>query len=135
MKLSLLYLLSLLYFVSGLALSESQCACSCQNTKLNEVGRSGWHFIHSLAANYPEKPIFREKYSLYGFFDSIINFYPCEKCRKHLLYNINKHGLRKDNKTDLNMFVCYLHNEVNKQQGRELFPCNIDLLIEKYGIK
>jgi len=134
MKLWLLYPFLLQFLCSGLALSESQCACSCQNTKLNEVGRSGWHFIHSLAANYPEKPIFREKYSLYGFFDTIINFYPCEKCRKHLAYNINKHWLRNDNKTDLSMFACYLHNEVNKQQGKDLFPCDMRLLMDKYGI-
>lgn len=131
---SCLYLLLLVCFVSDLGLSQSHCACSCENTKLNEVGRSGWHFIHTLAANYPEKPIFREKYALYGFFDSIINFYPCEKCRKHLLYNINKYGLRKANRTDFTMFTCFLHNEVNKQQGKKLFPCDINILLDKYRI-
>ena len=58
MNLWLLYPLLLLYSVW--AIFGVAMACSCQNTKLNEVGRSGWHFIDSLAANYPEKPIFRK---------------------------------------------------------------------------
>ena len=44
-----------------------------------------------------------------------------------------RHGLHVQNRTDLNMYLCWLHNDVNKENGKELFPCEMDVLIDKYG--
>ncbi len=126
----------LLFFYSLVSLYASpKCSCTCGDKRMNLVGRSGWHFMHTLAANYPDNPSFYQKYSWYGFFETIIYFYPCEKCRNHLWYNVDRFGLHTSNKTDFNMFLCYLHNDINKEQGKEMFPCDMKLLLDKYGFK
>ncbi len=113
--------------------SSSHCTCSCDSERMDEVGRAGWRFLHTLAANYPEKPHFHQKYAWYGLYETVATFYPCEKCREHLWDNIVRHGVHVQNRTDLSMYLCWLHNDVNKENGKELFPCEMDILMEKYG--
>jgi mitochondrial FAD-linked sulfhydryl oxidase len=111
----------------------SRCACSCDSERMDEVGRAGWRFMHTLAANYPEQPHFYQKFAWYGFFETIINFYPCEYCRNHLWDNVDKYGIRVANRTDISMYLCFLHNDVNKENGRAVFPCEMEILQAKYG--
>jgi hypothetical protein len=112
---------------------SSQCTCSCDSERMDEVGRAGWRLMHTLAANYPSQPHFYQKFAWYGFFETIINFYPCEYCRNHLWRNIDRYGIHVSNRTDLNMFLCFLHNDVNKENGQDMFPCEMDILMKKYG--
>ena len=125
----ILCVLALCYYTS----QSSQCTCSCDSERMDEVGAAGWRLAHTLAANYPDKPHFYQKYSWYGFFDTLLHFYPCEYCRDHLWRNIDKYGIHVANHTDLSMFLCFLHNDVNKENGKDLFPCEMDILQAKYG--
>ncbi len=115
--------------------SSSQCTCSCDSERMDEVGRAGWRFLHTLAANYPEKPHFHHKFSWYGVYEAVATFYPCGKCREHLWDNILQHGLHVQNRTDISMYLCWLHNDVNKEQGKDIFPCEMNLLMKKYGFE
>ena len=114
---------------------SSQCTCSCDSERMDEVGRAGWRLIHSLAANYPEEPKFYQKYPWYGFIEVLIQFYPCERCCEHLWSNIERHGMHTANKTDMSMFMCFLHNDVNRMNGKEDYPCTMERLIADYGFK
>lgn len=127
------YLILFVLFLQLTISSASQCTCSCDSERMDEVGRAGWRLLHTLAANYPEEPHFHQKYAWYGVYETIATFYPCETCREHLWDNILRHGLHVQNHTDLNMFLCFLHNDVNKQNGKDLFPCEMDILMKKYG--
>ena len=127
------YLIVFVLFWQLIISSASQCMCSCDSARMDEVGRAGWRFLHTLAANYPEQPHFHQKFAWYGVYETVATFYPCENCREHLWDNIMRHGLHVQNRTDLNMYLCWLHNDVNKEQGKELFPCSIDTLLNKYG--
>jgi len=112
---------------------SSQCTCSCDSERMDEVGRAGWRLIHSLAANYPEEPKFYQKFPWYGFVETLINFYPCERCRDHLWFNIERYGMHTANRTDLSMFMCFLHNDVNKENGKPLYECSMENLNTDYG--
>jgi|SaaInlV_130m_DNA_3_1039695.scaffolds.fasta_scaffold00010_45 hypothetical protein len=112
---------------------SSQCTCSCDSERMDEVGRAGWRLIHSLAANYPDEPVFYQKYPWYGFIETLINFYPCEYCRAHLWRNVEKYGIHTANKTDLSMFMCFLHNDINIENGKPPYPCSMEKLNADYG--
>ena len=127
------YLIMFVLFWQLTISSASQCTCSCDSERMDEVGLAGWRFLHTLAANYPEQPHFHQKFAWYGVYETVATFYPCENCRDHLWDNIMRHGLHVQNRTDLNMYLCWLHNDVNKEHGKELFNCQMDTLIEKYG--
>lgn len=48
-----------------------------------ELGRGSWTLIHTMAANYPEKPTPTERVHAAAFFQSIGTLYPCKLCRDH----------------------------------------------------
>ena len=127
----ILYVLSVLLTTSY----SSQCTCSCDSERMDEVGRAGWRLIHSLAANYPEEPKFYQKFPWYGFMETLINFYPCQRCRNHLWFNIERYGMHTANKTDLSMFMCFLHNDVNRINGKTMYPCSMENLNADYGFE
>ncbi len=129
------YLIVFVLLSSLFTSHSSQCTCSCDSERMDEVGRAGWRLIHSLAANYPEKPKFYQKFPWYGFVETLINFYPCERCRDHLWFNIERYGMHTANKTDLSMFMCFLHNDVNRINGKTMYPCSMENLNADYGFE
>lgn len=129
------YLILFVLFSHLTISSASQCTCSCDSERMDEVGRAGWRLIHSLAANYPEEPKFYQKFPWYGFVETLINFYPCQRCRDHLWFNIDRYGMHTANKTDLSMFMCFLHNDVNRIKGNEAYPCTMERLMADYGFQ
>ena len=60
----------LLFFYSLVSLYASpKCSCTCGDKRMILVGRSGWHFMHTLAANYPDKGLNDEE----AWYKSVIN--------------------------------------------------------------
>ena len=45
-----------------------------------ELGRSTWNLLHTIAAYYPEKPTAAEQESVRQLFLALAQFYPCEVC-------------------------------------------------------
>lgn len=127
------YLILFVLFSHLTISSASQCTCSCDSERMDEVGRAGWRLIHTLAVNYPEEPKFYQKFPWYGFIETLINFYPCHRCREHLWRNIQRYGMHTANRTDLSMFMCFLHNDVNKENGQAMYECSMEQLTADYG--
>lgn len=48
----------------------------------NELGRSSWALLHTMAAHYPENPSQKHKADVKSFFDTFSRLYPCEWCSK-----------------------------------------------------
>ncbi len=48
-----------------------------------QLGQGGWTLIHTMAANYPEKPSTSDKRHARAFFQSLGALYPCKLCRDH----------------------------------------------------
>lgn len=51
-----------------------------------ELGASTWTLLHSLAVNYDVNPSKEKQQKMQQLFDSLLEFYPCENCRKKLKY-------------------------------------------------
>ena len=124
------FLLLFIFFTTVYA----DCSCSCHDERLDDFGRIGWEFIHTVASNYPEKPTFIDKQYMLGFMYSIANLYPCEICRNHLQHNLDNFGFHFNNRTDLSTWLCFLHNKVNEKNLKPTFPCDMDKLDNKYRI-
>lgn len=50
----------------------------------DELGRSTWNLLHTMAATYPEKPSESQKEDIKKFFGVLSRSYPCEFCAKDL---------------------------------------------------
>lgn len=48
-----------------------------------EVGRCTWVFLHTLAAQLPEKPTRQQQRDVRSIIDSLTRVYPCGECAQH----------------------------------------------------
>lgn len=94
----------------------------------NILGRSAWAFLHVLAKGYPHNPTKRDKLYMKSFLDNFILIYPCKVCAEHMKHMFKKNPYELDSRRDFMMYVCKIHNIVNKRLGKEIFECHIDNL-------
>ena len=47
-------------------------------------GPHAWIFLHSITFDYPDNPTKEVKEKYKGFFESLQDILPCEKCKKSL---------------------------------------------------
>lgn len=50
----------------------------------DELGRSTWKLLHTMAAVYPEKPTESQKQDIKSLFGIMSRAYPCDICAKDL---------------------------------------------------
>lgn len=51
----------------------------------DELGRSTWSLLHTMAATYPDKPTDQQKNDVRTFFSILSRNYPCDICAKDLV--------------------------------------------------
>ncbi|XP_015772906.1 PREDICTED: mitochondrial FAD-linked sulfhydryl oxidase erv1-like [Acropora digitifera] len=49
-----------------------------------ELGRSTWNFLHTMAAYYPDNPTQQQQSDMITFVKLFSNFFPCEYCASHI---------------------------------------------------
>ena len=57
--------------------SKNIAACPVDR---EELGRSTWNLIHTIAANFPEEPTYQDVMNANMFFSSLALVYPCKHC-------------------------------------------------------
>ncbi|CRH03043.1 FAD-linked sulfhydryl oxidase ERV1, putative [Plasmodium relictum] len=101
-----------------------------------EIGRASWLILHTISANYPDKPTEEEKLKHTKFFYAFSNLYPCHICKLDLLHLLKKYQLNCENKVSYSTFIFNLHNMINEEIGKDIYPCdNIQNIIDKYKTK
>ena len=83
-------------------------------------GKQGWHFIHSIAYNYPDNPTQEDKKNYSDFIHSMQKVLPCPFCAEHFKQNIIKMPIRLYNKSEFFNWTVDMHNEVNKLNGKAI---------------
>lgn len=97
-----------------------------------ELGRSSWKLLHSMSAWYPEQPTPQQKTKMSNFYDTLAEFYPCTYCATDFQTNIEKSPVKVESRTDLCLWLCQQHNQVNEKLGKPLFQCNMKNLDERW---
>lgn len=89
------------------------------------LGRATWTFLHTLAANYPEKPSVLQQREMSSFMDTLGRFYPCWHCADDFRAWMAKGNKpRTQTRRDFEEWMCRAHNEVNKKLGKVEFDCS-----------
>ncbi|CAH0584024.1 unnamed protein product [Chrysodeixis includens] len=91
----------------------------------DEIGRSTWGFLHSMASYFPEKPTKKQSEDMARFFNIFAQFYPCEPCAIDFQEDMKRHPPRTHNGTALAKWLCERHNTVNLKLGKPVFDCNM----------
>nr|CAG8573197.1 14261_t:CDS:2 [Entrophospora candida] len=89
-----------------------------------ELGRSTWTLLHTMAAYYPEVPSYSQQKSMNSFLTTFSEFYPCWYCAEHLRDEMKKYPPKVESKWALGGWLCDMHNIVNDRLGKTLFDCS-----------
>jgi hypothetical protein len=95
-------------------------------------GPALWKFLHSMAANYPQKPNPQYRASSRQFFYSLRHLLPCEMCRTHYSALLSKRQPQTESAHALQEWVLWMHNEVNRRIKPDNQMWNIGQVKEMY---
>lgn len=95
-----------------------------ENNISNELGNRTWFFLHTMAAYYPDNPSELQKQKMLLFIDGLSEFYPCKTCSEHLKEHIIQMPPNVETNKTLSEWFCKIHNNINKNNGKEQFDCS-----------
>mmetsp|Transcript_14765 Transcript_14765/g.44610 ORF Transcript_14765/g.44610 Transcript_14765/m.44610 type:complete len:178 (+) Transcript_14765:270-803(+) len=90
-----------------------------------ELGRSTWTFLHSLAAQWPERPSKQQKKDAHSLVDVLTRIYPCAACAQHFGELVKRSPPKVDSQADFELWMCDAHNQVNTSIGKPVFNCKV----------
>ncbi|CAG8698842.1 5767_t:CDS:1, partial [Scutellospora calospora] len=91
---------------------------------VEQLGRSTWTFLHTMAAYYPEVPSYIQQRSMKTFLITFSQFYPCDPCAEHLREEMKSKPPKVQSRWALGKWLCEMHNIVNERLGKDIFDCN-----------
>ena len=100
----------------------------------DDLGRSTWNLLHTIATYYPDKPTDEQKIAMIQLLKGLAEFYPCNICRPDFYKIISTTDLNYVviNRESVSIFICTLHNEVNNKLNKPLFTCDLESLDERW---
>jgi mitochondrial FAD-linked sulfhydryl oxidase len=104
---------------------------TCPPTKPS-VGRCGWGLLHTLAAHYPDNPSDEWIDTHNRFYLAFSKVYPCKSCAVHFNYLIKQEPPELQNRAAISLWTCKMHNEINKMLNKEIFPCELENLDQRW---
>ena len=98
---------------------------------VEQLGRSSWTFLHTLAGTFPKKPTRGQVDDMAQFLKLFSKLYPCWSCAADFQDWISAeeqkgNGLLKaceGGRSRLGWWMCEAHNEVNRKLGKSEFDC------------
>lgn len=97
-------------------------------------GPQAWHFLHTVAAAYPETPTEQEMKCAYVFVLSLATMLPCEYCKKHfrtMLESINMCPANFQSRETFFKLIWQLHNNVNERLDKP--KLSLEFVKRKYS--
>ncbi|KAJ4716167.1 Sulfhydryl oxidase [Melia azedarach] len=88
-----------------------------------ELGRATWTFLHTLAAQYPEKPTRQQKKDVKELMAILSRMYPCKECADHFKEVLRANPVQPGSHDEFSQWLCHVHNVVNRSLGKLVFPC------------
>ena len=92
---------------------------------VDELGRASWTLLHTMTANYPEKPPMTQQFETKQFLSLFGKMYPCWSCADDFgAWMQDGNEPRVSNRDEFGRWMCEAHNAVNVKLGKESFDCN-----------
>lgn len=88
-----------------------------------ELGRATWTLLHTLAAQFPDKPTKQQKRDVKELMAILSRLYPCKECGEHFKEILKANPVQVDSGTELAQWMCQVHNIVNRSLDKPKFPC------------
>ncbi|CAG8185812.1 unnamed protein product [Penicillium nalgiovense] len=108
--------------------SPSETPSDCP-PDVEELGRSTWTLLHSMAATYPEKADAEHQANMGGFLKFFSKLYPCWVCaddfRAWMAHPSGRNQPKLGSRKEFGWWMCEAHNEVNRKLGKKEFDCRL----------
>ncbi|VDK72879.1 unnamed protein product [Litomosoides sigmodontis] len=88
-----------------------------------KLGNSTWNLLHTIAAYYPLKPTVEQQKNASTLMDLLGKIYPCSHCAEDLRQDLAKHPPDVEDRERFSLWMCGLHNRVNKKLGKPEYDC------------
>lgn len=98
-----------------------------------ELGRAGWLYLHTIAANYPETPSKDDKLKTSAFLHTFAELYPCSLCRDSLIDIYRRAPPKVNSKRDFLLWTSNIHDAVNDELGVAMQNLTYEELLVKYS--
>ncbi|EEH06364.1 thiol oxidase [Histoplasma capsulatum G186AR] len=89
-----------------------------------ELGRSAWRVLHTMMAQFPDKPSAEQQETLRSFIYLFSRLYPCGECASHFQAHLAKFPPQVSSRSAAAAWACHVHNEVNKMLHKDIFDCS-----------
>ncbi|KAK9715838.1 hypothetical protein RND81_06G193000 [Saponaria officinalis] len=96
---------------------------SSQPVTKEELGSATWTFLHTLAAQYPERPTRQQKKDVKELMAILSRMYPCKECADHFKDVLRANPVQAGSQAEFSRWLCHVHNVVNRSLGKPIFPC------------
>ena len=96
------------------------------------LGAATWSLLHTLAAHYPAQPSAYDEVLVTQLLQGLAHFYPCAVCRPDFEAFVLTHPPNTSSREQLVLWVCELHNDVNRKLGREEMACDLAALDRRW---
>lgn len=89
----------------------------------DELGRATWTLLHTLGAQFPDKPTKQQKRDVKELMAILSRVYPCKECAEHFKEILKANPVQADSGAELAQWMCQVHNVVNRSLDKPKFPC------------
>ncbi|KAF8058797.1 ERV/ALR sulfhydryl oxidase domain-containing protein [Lyophyllum atratum] len=87
------------------------------------LGRATWKLMHTMTLRFPEHPTPDERSALTSYFHLTSRLYPCGECAEEFQTLLKKFPPQTASRRSASLWLCFLHNEVNKRLEKPNFDC------------